>query len=108
MIIQNFQNICQQEGLPLIYVLFYGQRHLEAADMNWREIFLKEEFKKRNIPFFDSKRPLIKYAATHGSDFGIFYATNDTHHNDLGNKLIAEAFVEYLTKNGYYPVQRQA
>ncbi len=104
-IMEEFKRVCGQEGMPLIYVLFYGQEQLRTLD--WRETFLKNELEKNGIPYFDSKPALIAYAQSHGLDYSEFYTKKpgDGHMVDLGNKVISEALVDYLTAKGYYHSQ---
>ncbi len=100
LIIEEFKRLCAQKEATLLYVLFYGQEQLGRTD--WRETFLMQELDRRNIPYFDSKTALQEYARKNQVSVSLFYKQGDGHHTDLGNKIIAEALVDYLVQKGYY------
>jgi len=95
-IIEQIYEISKNKGNSLLFVLFYRKEDLDS--LNWREAFLKTELSELKIPYFDTKPILIQYAVDNKIPLGNFYVP-DGHHNDLGNKVIAEALLKYLAEN---------
>lgn len=89
---------CREKGLPLLYVLFYGD--FELKETFWRETFLKEELARRGIEFVDTKAAILAHAAREGLPISAYYVPGDGHHNDLGNRVIGDAVLAALEARG--------
>ncbi len=81
--------------LPMVVVLFYPLWQLESE--GWREIFLKDELERLEVPYLDTKA-LFKTAATRTSRGleAFYYPAPNNHPNEEGNRLVAEALAEML------------
>ena len=94
-IIESIKSLTDDHDLPLHFVIFYGINSLNRND-DWREIFLKKELKKHEISYFDTKQYLTSYSTQNKLPLTAFYIENEGHHNNLGNKIIAEALLNNL------------
>jgi len=95
-IIEHINDIVKKKKNSLLFVLFYSLKDLNV--FTWREAFLKNKLSELEIPYFDTKSILIQYSNDHNVPFREFYGLGG-HHNDLGNKIIAEALLRYLSEN---------
>ena len=98
-IIEKLQQEALASNVPIFFLLFYEQHYL-ASD-SWQETFLKAKLSELQIPYVDTKPILKHYAGLNSLTHASFYVKNDGHHNDLGNKVIAEALLEFLKSQGY-------
>jgi len=95
-LIESMQTICKEEAADCEAVIFYGIGRLKDTD--WRETYLKTELKDLNLPFVDTKPILLNYAEQENIDVTAFYKGNYGHHNNLGNQVIGEGILAYLTE----------
>jgi len=95
-IIDEIGAVCKQEGYPLLFVLFHAN---PLADMSWQEVFLKNKLSQSRIAYVDTRSFLLPYAYEHKlgiEDFYVMEGMGKSHHNDLGNKVIAEGLRKYF------------
>lgn len=95
-ILDEIQSSVSEKNLKLVFVIFYSEDKLHEVD--WKEIYAKEQLTLRGIPFVDTKPRLIDYAKTHGIPVSDFYVKADKHHNNLGNRVIAETILGSLAQ----------
>ena len=96
-IIDEIYAICKQENYPLLFVLF----HTNLQSVSWQEKFLKDKFQQLQIPYIDTVDFLKEYADQYNLallDFYVLGGIGRGHHNDLGNKIISEGFLKYLSQ----------
>ncbi|HNX81437.1 MAG TPA: hypothetical protein PKL77_04765 [Candidatus Omnitrophota bacterium] len=99
-IVEKIEALCKDRGYPVLFVLFHSQYDL-ASGGYWQETFLKELFRRKQIPYVDTAEFLRAYVREHGVPLGDFYDTTGVmagHHNDLGNRVIAEGLQEYFAQ----------
>lgn len=95
-IIEEVVKESREHGLPLLYVIFYTKKGLRKT--GWRELFLKEQFRKLSVPYLDTKEILLHHARQEFTDVSDYYASEHMHLNEKGNTIIARAIAEYFNK----------
>ena len=93
-LIEQMKAQCEKNKTQLVFVLFYTEEQLRRV--TWQETFLKAALTTFNIPFIDTKETLLAAAKTQGVPVSYFYKAKNGHHNNFGNKLIAETTLDYL------------
>jgi len=99
-IIEAIDTLCKSKGYSLLFVLFHGQHEL-ASGGYWQEAFLKDLLRHMNIQYVDTADLLRRYIRQHGVKLPDFYVNEGIgsgHHNDLGNLVISEGLIEYLSR----------
>jgi hypothetical protein len=78
-----------RRNLVLYFVLFYdpGEIRMEG----WREIFLREEMERLELPYLDTKPLILRVARESSRPVADFYRTTDAHPSAFGNRIVAEA-----------------
>ena len=94
-IIEAVDMTAEDEGLELLYVIFYATGRITRPD--WREAFLKEELARLSIRYLDTRLPIDAWCRKTRRPVEDLYAP-DGHHNNLGNSVIGDALVETMTK----------
>jgi hypothetical protein len=94
-IIEAVSMTSKDEGLELLYVIFYGPAVINRRD--WREEFLKEELGRRSIRYLDTRLSMDAWCRKTGRPITDLYAP-DGHHNNLGNSVIGDALIETMTQ----------
>lgn len=92
-IIEEIYLICKKEDYPLLLVLFYSRN-----GSFWQEKFIKDKLQELHIPYIDTRDFLLKYAHQYKINFSDFYGGGG-HHNNLGNKVISEGLLDYLSQS---------
>lgn len=98
-IIEEIGSVCKTKQYPLSFVLFYGEGYLRFT--SWQELFIKHKLKELKIPYIDTKDFLKNYAGHNKVDFSAFYIAKGytrNHHNNLGNRIISDAILNYFSK----------
>ncbi len=98
-LLESFKRETDTKKTPLLFVLFYGQKSLTQVD--WQEEFLKNTMTQLGLHYIDTKKLLLQYAAEKHLEVSSFYVMENGHHNNLGNRIIAEGIIDYLKANHY-------
>ena len=94
-----FQAEAGRTRTRVLFALFYGEADLRATP--WQEEFLKRELELRGLPYVDTKPLLLGHARASGAGLPSFYSSGDGHHNNLGNRVIAEGILARLRELGF-------
>lgn len=97
-IIDEIGAVCKKEGYPLLFVLFHAN---PLAAPTWQEIFLKNKLSQLRVACVDTRFFLFSYASEHKlkvEDFYVMEGIGRAHHNNLGNKVIADGLRKYLSE----------
>lgn len=84
--------LAREVGAEIAYVIFHDRPQLTRPDE--RAAFFRDELASRGIATFDTAEPLLAHAERAGTDASELYA--DGHHNDLGNRVLADAMGGWL------------
>lgn len=99
-IIEEWHSICRRQDYPLIFVLFYSMHSLNHEI--WQAKFVRALLKDLNIPYIDTKYFLKQHLRRKGmqiSDFYVLDGPGRFHHNNIGNKVIADAILGHLKRS---------
>ncbi|MAG15598.1 hypothetical protein CMO88_00900 [Candidatus Woesearchaeota archaeon] len=88
----------EQEELDVVFVLLYRENEIMDED-NWNKDILIELLKEKQIDFIDTQECVLNYYNKTNSSEGI-YVGYPSHPNSLGNDVIAECVIDYLTSTG--------
>ncbi|MFA5275613.1 MAG: SGNH/GDSL hydrolase family protein [Candidatus Omnitrophota bacterium] len=103
-IIEGIDTLCKTQGYSLLFVLFHGQYELASGGC-WQTEFLKSLFHGMNIRYIDTADFLRSYNRQYSIPFSDFYVNEgfgEGHHNNLGNRIISEGLIEYLSRESDY------
>ena len=95
-LLELFKANAAQTKSRLVFVIFYGKPSLTKTI--WQEDFLKGKLNRLGVPYIDTKAILLRYAKENQIELSSFYKVHDGHHNNLGNRVIAEDIIEYLKR----------
>jgi len=99
-IIEEMVAVARTHDLPLLFVLFYPE--WEFGYQGWREIFLREQFQRLDVPFIDTKQLFLQQVEKPGQ-ISQFYDHRHGHLNELGGQVVAEAIAAYLDQAASRP-----
>ncbi|MFH1742415.1 MAG: SGNH/GDSL hydrolase family protein, partial [bacterium] len=94
-IIEEVVKECREKKMPLLFVVFYTQYELRKT--LWREIFLKEEICRWNVPWIDTKDVLLAAANNDVTKIAEYYLRN-LHLNGEANGIVARAIADRVKK----------
>jgi hypothetical protein len=93
-IIAANKRVAREVGAHLVYVLFHDHEQLLRPDR--RDLFFVEELAAQGVEAIDTAEPLLEYARQHDTDASELYVGG--HHNDLGNRVLAQALAQRLAR----------
>ncbi len=99
-IIESIDVLCKSKGYSLLFVLFHVEDGIVSGEY-WQGKFLKRLLHSMNIKYVDTADSLRSYSRKYNVKFTDFYVNEGMkrgHHNELGNSIISEGLIEYLSR----------
>lgn len=94
-LLEAFVEEARANDLRLLFVTFPPSRSL--GEPSWRDDFLKESFKRLEVPFIEGRKVLRQDMRKSKREAGDYFLP-DNHPNELGNRVFAEAIAEKVSK----------